>query len=353
MAGGPALAGSGPPRSPRRGRRPGGRCHWRGVPRPRRAAGTCVWQVAPSGRAEDGPVSPGAGHAGACAQAASSVWACRGRPASPGAGHAGACALQAAPSVWARRGRPGRPGSQPPEASRQRAGLAVKALLCRTVARRVPCRLAARRRGYTGRRVRVPARPRRADRRLLHHPRLRAHLRRARRVGDAAPAAGQRGHVPVERPPARRPHRADRAAGVRGRRAAGPGIGGDGRRAWWDLRGVGPESLGSGRRGRAGGRQPAAGLGDRHGDAPGDRARRGARVDGAGAQTPPRGCGGGLLPLTRADLAGFGVAAAVALSPRRSDSARALALIGIAGLVSLPWSVLSWFRLAPPCRTRW
>ena len=72
------------------------------------------------------------------------------------------------------------------------------------LAGRVPCRLAARRRGCAGGRVRVPARPRRADRRLLHHPRLRAHLRRARRVGDAAPAAGQRGHVPVERPPARR-----------------------------------------------------------------------------------------------------------------------------------------------------
>jgi hypothetical protein len=52
----------------------------------------------------------------------------------------------------------------------------------------------------------------------------------------------------------------------------------------------------------------------------------------------------GLLLLTRADLAGFGLAAAVAALVT-VGLARALALIGIAGLVSLPWSVLSWFWL--------
>ena len=52
----------------------------------------------------------------------------------------------------------------------------------------------------------------------------------------------------------------------------------------------------------------------------------------------------GLLLLTRADLAGFGVAAAVAVV-LTIGFGRALALIGIAGLVSLPWSVLSWFWL--------
>ena len=74
-------------------------------------------------------------------------------------------------------------------------------------------------------------RPRRADRRLLHHPRLRAHLRRARRVGHAAAAAGQRGDVPVERPAARRRDRPDRAAGARRGRAAGGRARGDRRGA--------------------------------------------------------------------------------------------------------------------------
>ncbi len=52
----------------------------------------------------------------------------------------------------------------------------------------------------------------------------------------------------------------------------------------------------------------------------------------------------GLLLLTRADLAGFGLAAAVAILVT-VDFGRALAFIGITGLVSLPWSVLSWFWL--------
>jgi hypothetical protein len=52
----------------------------------------------------------------------------------------------------------------------------------------------------------------------------------------------------------------------------------------------------------------------------------------------------GLLLLTRADLAGFGLAAAVAVVVT-VGLVRALAFIGIAGLVSLPWSVLSWFWL--------
>ncbi len=52
----------------------------------------------------------------------------------------------------------------------------------------------------------------------------------------------------------------------------------------------------------------------------------------------------GLLLLTRADLAGFGLAAAAAVVITLGV-VRALALIGIAGLVSLPWSVLSWFWL--------
>jgi hypothetical protein len=52
----------------------------------------------------------------------------------------------------------------------------------------------------------------------------------------------------------------------------------------------------------------------------------------------------GLLLLTRADLAGFGLAAAVAILVT-VDFRRALAFIGITGLVSLPWSVLSWFWL--------
>ncbi len=52
----------------------------------------------------------------------------------------------------------------------------------------------------------------------------------------------------------------------------------------------------------------------------------------------------GLLLLTRPDLAGFGLAAAVAVVVT-VGLLRALALIGIAGLVSLPWSVLSWFWL--------
>jgi hypothetical protein len=52
----------------------------------------------------------------------------------------------------------------------------------------------------------------------------------------------------------------------------------------------------------------------------------------------------GLLLLTRADLAGFGLAAAVAVVVT-VGLVRALAFTGIAGLVSLPWSVLSWFWL--------
>jgi hypothetical protein len=52
----------------------------------------------------------------------------------------------------------------------------------------------------------------------------------------------------------------------------------------------------------------------------------------------------GLLLLTRADLAGFGLAAAVAIVVT-VDFRRVLAFIGITGLVSLPWSVLSWFWL--------
>ena len=52
----------------------------------------------------------------------------------------------------------------------------------------------------------------------------------------------------------------------------------------------------------------------------------------------------GLLLLTRADLAGFGLAAAVAIVVTVGFG-RALAFIGITGLVSLPWSVLSWFWL--------
>lgn len=52
----------------------------------------------------------------------------------------------------------------------------------------------------------------------------------------------------------------------------------------------------------------------------------------------------GLLLLTRADLAGFGLAAAVAVAVT-IGFVRALAFIGITGLVSLPWSVLSWFWL--------
>lgn len=52
----------------------------------------------------------------------------------------------------------------------------------------------------------------------------------------------------------------------------------------------------------------------------------------------------GLLLLTRADLAGFGLAAAVAVALTIGFS-RALAFIGITGLVSLPWSVVSWLWL--------
>lgn len=52
----------------------------------------------------------------------------------------------------------------------------------------------------------------------------------------------------------------------------------------------------------------------------------------------------GLLLLTRADLAGFGLAAAIAVAVTVGVR-RALALIGIAGLVALPWSVASWFWL--------
>jgi hypothetical protein len=52
----------------------------------------------------------------------------------------------------------------------------------------------------------------------------------------------------------------------------------------------------------------------------------------------------GLLLLTRADLAGFGLAAAVAVGVTLGFR-RALAFVGITGLVSLPWSVLSWFWL--------
>jgi hypothetical protein len=52
----------------------------------------------------------------------------------------------------------------------------------------------------------------------------------------------------------------------------------------------------------------------------------------------------GLLLLTRADLAGFGLAAAVAVAITVGFR-RALAFIGITGLVALPWSVLSWFWL--------
>jgi hypothetical protein len=52
----------------------------------------------------------------------------------------------------------------------------------------------------------------------------------------------------------------------------------------------------------------------------------------------------GLLLLTRADLAGFGLAAAIAVA-LTLGMRRALALIGIAGLVALPWSVLSWIWL--------
>lgn len=52
----------------------------------------------------------------------------------------------------------------------------------------------------------------------------------------------------------------------------------------------------------------------------------------------------GLMLLTRADLAGFGLAAAVAVAATLGVR-RALGLIGIAGLVALPWSVASWFWL--------
>jgi hypothetical protein len=52
----------------------------------------------------------------------------------------------------------------------------------------------------------------------------------------------------------------------------------------------------------------------------------------------------GLLLLTRADLAGFGLAAAIAVGVTLGVR-RALAFIGITGLVSLPWSVVSWFWL--------
>ncbi len=52
----------------------------------------------------------------------------------------------------------------------------------------------------------------------------------------------------------------------------------------------------------------------------------------------------GLLLLTRADLAGFGLAAAVAVAVTLGVL-RALATVGIAGLVSLPWSFASWLWL--------